>query len=230
MLAKEIMTSKVISVTPETTVKEIARLLLSHRISAVPVVEAEDRIVGIVGEADLMHRVEMGTERHQAWWSRLLADPQDLAAEYAKSHGVRAADIMSRSVVSVSPETPIGEVAELLERRSLKWIPVVEGQKLVGVISRTDLLRGMAIDQARPETAALDDAAIRERLVQVMQAEGWAAGSYIHVFVENGVVQLWGPVNSDEEDRAVRIAASRVPGVRWVEDHLAKVPVWAWAE
>lgn len=234
MLVKDIMTTNVITVPPETRVREIAQLLLRHHISAVPVVNPEGGLVGIVSEADLMHRVETGTERHRSWWLALLADPEQLAHDYVRSHGMRAADIMSRDIVTVTPDTPVDEIVELLEKRRIRLVAVMQESRLVGIVSRADLLRGLATREMQPEVLPpAEDATIRERVLQALRSADWSTCAYINVsnvIVTDGVVELWGSVNSDEEANALRIAASNVPGVRAVEDHLAKLPAWAWAE
>lgn len=234
MRAKDIMTTNVITVSPETPIREIAQQLLRHHISALPVVNSEGGLVGIVSEADLMHRAETGTERHRSCWLALLADPEQLAHDYVKSHGTRAADLMSRDVVSVTPETPVAEIPELLEKRGIRRVPVVREGRLVGIVSRADLLRGLAAARQQAEVPALaDNAAIRRQVLQALRSADWAMSAYIKlnsVVVTDGVVELWGLVNSEAQAEAARVAASGVPGVRAIEDHLAKIPAGAWAE
>jgi len=231
MRAKEIMTRRVVRVAPGAAVGEIANLLLRHRISAVPVVDAEDRILGVVSEAELTHRAEIGTERYRSWWTRLLAGPETLALEYVRSHGSRAADVMCRDTPAVGPNAPLAEIVRLFDRRRIHWVPVVDGGKLLGVVSRTDLLRGLNIRTAPDGTSGPpDDEAIRRRLLEILRSEGWAFPSGLRVFVKDGVVDLWGRVDSEEQDKAIRIAASTIPGVRMVEDHLVRFPAWARAE
>ena len=220
-----------VTVTPESGVRETARLLLAHHISAVPVVTGEGRLVGIVSEADLMHRVETGTEHHPSWWAAVLADPEQLAHDYVKAHGLRAEDVMTRDIASVRPEIPVGEVADLLEKRHLRSLPVVQEGKVVGIVSRADLLRGLAARGPRPKAqGSVDDETIRKQLWRSIHAAEWLNAAYVHVSVEDGVVELWGRVDSNEQKLALGIATSSIPGVRAVEDHLAEIPAWAWAE
>jgi CBS domain-containing protein len=231
MVAKEIMTRRVVRVTRGTAVCEIVSLLLKHRISAVPVVDAEDRFLGVVSEAELTHRVEIGTEGYRSWWTRLLAGPENLALEYVKSHGPWAADVLSRDTPAVGPDTPLAEIVRLFDRRRIHWVPVVEAGKLLGVVSRTDLLRRLSAQKAPGGTSGPpDDEAIRRQLLEILRSEGWAPPSGLHVFVRDGVVDLWGHVDSEGQGKAIRTAASTIPGVRAVEDHLVTLPAWAWAE
>lgn len=231
MLAKDLMTTNVITVTPETPVREIARLLSTRHISAVPVVGPDGRILGIVSEGDLMRRPETGTERRRSWWLTLLTGPEELAQEYVKTHGRRASEVMTRDVVTVAEDTPVSAIARLLEERRIKRVPVVGAGRLVGIVSRADLLRGLATWPTAPAAPSHpDDRAIRERPMHALQAEAWASPGAINVVVTAGVVHLWGLVSSEEEREAVRVMVGNVPGVRAVEDHLARVPAWAFAE
>lgn len=219
MRASDIMTSPVISVGPETPVHEIATLLLEHRISGVPVVE-HGRLIGFVSEGDLLHRQEIGTERKTgSWWLRLfsVAGP---AADYIKSHASRARDIMTREVVSVSPDTGLAEIATLLEKRRIKRVPVLSEGNLVGIVSRANLVQ--AIATARPTSRSVTppvDSAIRGRLLAELAHQSWWAGPNSQVIVMDGVVHYWGVARSDAEREAARVAAENVPGVRGVEDH-----------
>ena len=161
MKAGEIMTSPAVSVGPDATVAEIAALLFERRISAVPVVE-DGRLVGIVSEADLLHRHEIGTDgtAHSApWWLRLFAADRSIE-DYIKSHARRARDVMTPEVVSVAPDTPAAEIADVLEARRVKRVPVVEAGRLVGMVSRSDLVAALAAAAGSKKRAApMDDAA-----------------------------------------------------------------------
>ncbi len=229
MLARDVMTADVVTVTTETAVPEIAALLLKHRISAVPVVDTKGDILGIVSEGDLMHRPEAGTERRRrSWWLTLFGDPGDLAKEFVKTHGLRAADVMTREVVTVTDDTPLSTIAQLLEERRIKRVPVVREGRLVGIVSRADLLRAVAARKSQPEPAPKpDDRAIRERLLETIRSAEWVADTFVNVMVTDGVVHLWGVIESDVQRDALRVAAERIPGVRAVEDHLGSLPPWS---
>jgi len=227
MQARDVMTTSVVTVGPDAGVGEIAKLLLGHRISGVPVVDAEARLLGIVTEGDLMRRPEIETERQRSWWLRILADPRDIAKEYAQSHGTRARDVMTAQVITVAEDAPLGEIARLLEERRIKRVPVVRDGKLVGIVSRANLLQGLAARSDAVRTVApIDDRSLRERVAAVLARQGWTSHGTFNVIVTDGVVELWGLVESDEERKAVRIAAEGVPGVRAVKDHLGAVRPW----
>ena len=152
MQARDVMTSPVLSVTSDVTVQEIARLLLDRHISAVPVVDGEGILLGLVSEGDLIHRADAGTERHPSWWLGLVSDPEDDARSYLKSHGLRAGDVMTRNVVAVTEDAPIPEIAELLEKHRIKRVPVVRDGCVVGIVSRANLLQALV---ARPVNSAV---------------------------------------------------------------------------
>jgi CBS domain-containing protein len=221
MQAQDVMTTKVVAVAPDTPVTEIAKLLLERQISAVPVVSDERRLVGIVSEGDLTHGLgQEGAKR--SWWLDLLASPQTKAEAYLKSHGRLASDLMTREVVSVTPDTPLPEIARLLEGRRIKRVPVLRDGELVGIVSRADLLRGFAL-QPSPDASA-DDRALRERLTVEFERSGLTSHGYVNIVVRDGALHLWGIVPAQEQAEALRRAAARVPGVASVESHLAVHP------
>jgi CBS domain-containing protein len=228
MVARDVMTADVVTVTAETAVPEIAALLLKHRISAAPVVDARGGVLGIVSEGDLMHRPEAGTERkRRSWWLTLFGDQGDLAKEFVKTHGLRAADVMTGEVVTVTDDTPLPAIAQILEERRIKRVPVVREGRLVGIVSRADLLRAVAAGKASAEPAPKpDDRAIRERLLETILFAEWVTDTFVNVMVTDGVVHLWGIIESDVQRDALRVAAERIPGVRAVEDHLRRLPPW----
>ncbi len=218
MKARDVMTSPAISVGPETAVRAIAALLYERQISAVAVVE-DGRLVGLVSEGDLLHRREIGTDRaahRNSWWARLFAADRS-PAEYIKAHAGRARDIMTRAVITVEPHTPIAAVATLLERERIKRVPVVEGGRLVGIVSRSDLVRALARSAARPEGRASDEA-ILASLTAELEREPWWHPISTNVTVTDGVVEFAGIYEAEDERRASCIAAESIPGVRRVED------------
>jgi CBS-domain-containing membrane protein len=218
MHAKEVMTRDVVTVGPDTPVREIAERLLAHRISAVPVVDGAGKLLGIVSEGDLMRRPESGTERRGSWWLGLFDSSEDRLREFAKSRGQRARDVMTREVVSVGERTPLDKVAALLEKRRIKRVPVVRGGKLVGIVSRANLLRGLVAEKrtARPSPS---DPALRKKVLAAIRTSG-ARSEFIDVVVSGGVVHLWGGVYSQEDRAAIRAAAESTPGVKGLEDNL----------
>lgn len=230
MNANDIMTAPVITVGPDTAVRHIAALLLKHRISAVPVV-SNGKLAGIVSEADLLHRHEIGTEsagRGGAWWLRLLSADSSVSA-YVKSHATRARDVMTAEVVTVAPDTPLADIATLLERRRVKRVPVVEGGRVVGIVSRSNLVQALAAEGRRIVAGDTGDGAIRARLTAELERHAWWRATTANVIVTDGVVHYFGTVEGEEEKRAARIAAENVPGVRRVEDHRLPLAAYAWS-
>jgi CBS-domain-containing membrane protein len=216
------MTADVLTVSPDTSVRDIAALLLERRISAVPVLDAKGRVVGMVSEGDLMHRAETGTERSRSRWFELFSDTKDLAREFLKSHGLRAADVMSRPVVSVTEDVHVAEVARLFGSRRIKRVPVLRDGRLVGIVSRADLLRGLA--RARDEGTHADDETLRETILSRLRAASWARGEMVNVVVDGGVVELLGFADSREQKHAIRALAENVVGTRVVHDRLQILP------
>ena len=226
MRAGDVMTTDVVTVSPEARVEEIACLMLEHHISAVPVVDARGRLAGIVSEGDLVRRIETGAAGTRAWWLELLAEPAKLARDYVKAHGRRAADVMTRTVVTVEEDASLSDVARLLEGRRIKRVPVVREGRVVGIVSRADLVRGLAVRSIEPATVG-DDRTIREGVLAALRAQPWWIGTYQAVVVIDGVVHLWGTARSNAERAAPRVAAETVPGVRGVEDHLMDYRTWS---
>jgi CBS-domain-containing membrane protein len=184
-------------------------------------VSDDRRLLGIVSEGDLIHGLGQEGAR-RSWWLDLLASPQTRAKEYLKSHGRLASDVMTREVVSVTPDTPLPEIARLLETRRIKRVPVLRDGALVGIVSRADLLRGFALQPSADADA--DDRALRHRLTVEFERSGISSHPYVNIVVRDGAVHLWGLVPTQEEADALHRAAARVPGVAGVESHLAVHP------
>jgi CBS domain-containing protein len=219
------MTTNVVTVQPDTGVPEIARLLLKHRISAVPVVDADRRVLGIVSEGDLMRRAETDTESRHSWWLEAIFTTQDRAEEYIKTHGRKAGDLMTRDVVGVTEDTPLYEIAGLLEKHHIKRVPVTRDGRLIGIVSRANLLHGLAAKGAESTgPSSSDDQTIREKLLHALSKEVGLDMALINVVVNGGVVQLWGLVGSGTEKKAAQVSAENTPGVKAVENHLGQVP------
>ena len=224
MNAQEAMSKDVITVGPEATVAEIAGLLVRHRISAVPVVSQDSRVIGIVSQTDLAHRSETGTEKRRKWWLEVFADSDAKARDYIKSHGLKAQDVMSRVIVSVSKHANLSEVADILDTHRIRQVPVMDGGKLVGMISRTDLVRKLAeVSVAAPALRA-EGGALQKVIWEQIKAQQWLKSAYINLAVKNGVVELWGAVDSEEQRRALRILVEGVSGVQKVENNVSLFP------
>jgi CBS domain-containing protein len=229
MRAMDVMTTDVITVNPEMTIQALATLLAERGISGAPVTDPAGKLVGVVSEGDLLHRAEIGTARRhrirrRSWWLDHFA--ADAARDYIKSHGRTVNDIMTRDVVTVAEETDLGDVAAILEAKRVKRVPVMRGDKIVGIISRANLVRALGATRgAPPRQAEGDDRTIRGQLLAELDREEWARVWPEDVLVRDGVVHIW--VSSDEpEDKkqALRIAAESVAGVRSVEEHIVPAP------
>ena len=220
MFAADVMTHDVVTVRPDATIKEVAELLLAKGISGVPVVDATGALAGIISEGDLIHRVENDTEKRRSWWLRLFADSESLAQEFIKSHARKAKDVMSPRVITVKPDTPLGEISALLEKSRIKRVPVVDGGRIVGIISRSNLLKGLVrLSDTTPKTSVAD-AALRQSVLAQLDANDWADTSRISVSAKDGSVELWGIVKSEAEKDALRVAAELTPGVRAVVNNV----------
>jgi CBS domain-containing protein len=220
MRAADVMTERVLRVRPDTNVADIVQLLVERQISAVPVVDDDGCLVGIITEGDLMRRREIGTERKPARRSDSTGERTARAASYVKTHGSTAAEVMTPKVLSVAPETPLSEIAEMMERRRIKRVPVVTDGRLVGIVSRLDLVRAIHVSGLRDSPAPLDDAAIKAALTDEIARQGWQLSPGAKLVVFEGVVHLFGAIGSAAERRALVVAARALPGVRSVQDHL----------
>jgi CBS domain-containing protein len=224
MRAMDIMTSEVITVDENASVMAVAKLLAERGISAVPVVDQDNRVIGMVSEGDLLHRTESGTERRRSWWLEMMASTNQLAGDYIKSHSAKVKDLMTLDVISVSDTTPLADIAILLEANRIKRVPVVRNGKLVGIVSRANLVRALAMTINEPSTSAeVDDRTIRDELLSELKTQKWAEVSPANITVKDGVVHLWSSYLSEQEKQALVVAAENIPGVRRVEDHMRRV-------
>lgn len=219
MKASDVMVSPVVTVKPNASVKDVANLFLERRISAVPVVDDQGKLAGIVSEGDLIHRSEIGTERRRPWWLLLISDDRALAADYIKAHAVKVDDVMTRNVITAAPDTSLDEIAMMMERNSIKRVPIVRDGQLVGLVSRANLVQAIASAGAKLDIP-LSDATIRDKLMANLKAQSWAHIGLLNATVNDGVVNLWGFSSSETERKAVRVVAETTPGVRAVNDHI----------
>ncbi len=227
MKAKDVMTTAVVTVGPDMRVEEIAQLFMDKQISGAPVVDAYQNLIGIVSEGDLMRRLEEnddGASPRRSWWLQFVASTEERSADYVKVHGAHAKDVMSHNVYRVGEDATLGEIARLLEEHRIKRVPVVTDGKLVGIVSRANLLRGLAVRKdAGLAPSSVDDQEIRRRVLDGLSKEGWLSHGTLNVIVENGVVQLWGFVDSEKERQAMMLVVENAEGVSAVEDHLGYV-------
>jgi len=215
MKARDVMVSPVVTVKLSATLKAVGKRLC--QISAVPVVDEQGKLVGIVSEGDLVHRAKIGTEQRHSWWLLLLAEDHGLAAGYIKTHGRKVEDVVTRNVVTATPNTPLNEIAGLLEKHGVKRVPIVWDGQLVGIVSIANLVQAVASTNSKLEIP-VSDATIRDHLVAHLNAQPWT--HTLNATVNDGIVDLWGITGSETERKAVRVAAETMAGVRAVNDHM----------
>ncbi|MDP6564156.1 MAG: CBS domain-containing protein [Alphaproteobacteria bacterium] len=225
MRAKDIMTTEVVTVTPGSSVENVAQVLLDKNISGVPVTDDGGNIVGMVSEGDLLRRVELGGEQRRSWWLSILSSPEEDAQAFVKSHGRIVADIMTKQLVSVDEDTSVAEVARLLEKNHIKRMPVMRGDSMVGIVSRANVLQALASHRDDgPAAPTAGDRGIRSAVLAALQSQQWVSHGAINVLVTDGVVEIWGWVETEAERRAMLVAAEEIAGVQKVIDHLAEMP------
>lgn len=222
MLAQDVMTTAVATISADATVRDAAKLMLARRVSALPVTGSTGRVIGIVSEGDLMRRAELGTGTPRSWWLRLFSE--DAARDYLKVHGTSVRDVMTSPVVSIRRTTTLKSVVHLLEKRRIKRVPVLESGRLVGIVSRADLVRRLATARERPAARTATDRTLRRLVLEQVRQSGIDA-THVNVTVEHRLVHLWGSVRSNGEQKVLRVAAKAVEGVRKVEDHTSVMPL-----
>ena len=220
MKAEDVMTRDVISIDPDATVLQAARLMLQHHISGLPVIDKAGNLVGVLSEGDFLRRRETKTERRRSRWLEFLMGPGRIAADYSHSHGSKVSEVMTADVQTVDEVTPLEDIVELMERRRIKRVPVVCGGQVVGIVTRSNLMHAMVSLARVAQPRAKDDAAIREHLLAEIQKEQWAPAATTNVVVHDGVVELWGVIVDERQREALKVAAENIPGVKAVKDHL----------
>lgn len=216
MDAADIMGRPVVSVTPETTVADVARLMLDYRISGLPVLDRSGALAGIVSEGDLLRRAETGTTRQRPRWLEFFSMPGRLARDYARAHACKVADVMTETVVTIGPDAPLDEIVRLMERRRLKRLPVIEDGRLVGIVTRADLMHAFVESLPPPRPTVVPDAEIRDRIKDEIAKQPWARRVSIEVHVARGEVELRGTVTEKRARAALQVIAENVAGVRRV--------------
>jgi CBS domain-containing protein len=223
MQASDIMTAEVKTIAPDATIEEAIGVLLNARVSGLPVTDAEGRLVGVVSEGDFLHRAELGSAKRKPRWIEFLLGPGEIAESYVLSHGRKVHDVMTRDVISVGPTASINEVVEIIEKRRVKRLPVVSGDRLIGIITRSDLLRALSAAIAAkpaPGPAECTDTAILGRLQAELQQQGFASPRTLDVTVDGGVVTLKGEIFDERQRPALICAAENIGGVTKVVDQL----------
>jgi CBS domain-containing protein len=223
MNVKHIMTWPVFSIGPDATVLQAVQLMLRHKISGLPVVDADGKLLGIVTEGDFLRRAETATERRRPRWLNFLVGPGRLADEYVQTHTRKIADVMTSEPYTVTEDTSLEEVVTLMEKHRIKRLPVMRKKQLVGIVSRANLLHALASVAPSTSASAATDEIIHKDLLIELQHEKWAPVGFLNVIVRNGVVGLWGTITDERERQALIVAAQNIPGVKDVQDHLVWV-------
>ena len=221
MQVRDVMTQQVISIGVDEATVKAARMMLENKVSGLPVVDTGGNLVGIVTEGDFLRRGELGTQRRRPKWLEFLVGPGRLADEYVHASGRRVREVMTDDPCTVREDETLDKVVDLMERRRVKRLPVMRDGKMVGIISRSNLMHALVSLARDAGTPASDDRAIRETILAALQQQGWALG--VEVVVKDGVAELWGTVMDDRERRACIVAAENVAGVKQVHDHLVWV-------
>ena len=220
MNARDVMSRNVISIAPDATVLQAARKMLEHHISGLPVVE-NGKLVGIVSEGDFLRRQETKTHRRRSRWLEFLMGPGRMAEEYTHTHGSRVSEVMTTALQTVTEDTSLEDIVRLMEKHHIKRVPVLRGAKMVGIITRANLMHAMVGLARGAKPVKASDAAIREQLMKIMEEETWAPTAMVNVQVHDGVVELWGTILDERQRDALKVAAENIAGVKAVKDHLA---------
>ncbi|MZR13778.1 CBS domain-containing protein [Maritimibacter sp. DP07] len=231
MQAKDIMTTAVITVAADEKVETATALMQEHRVSGLPVTDAQDRIVGVISEGDLIRRVGNDDGTRRSWWLDLFTGVDDSAHDFVKARSHKVSDVMTPDVISVEEDTAVVDIARMLEKHRIKRVPVVRDGVVVGIVSRANLLHALSTVGERTLPApSEDDREIRERVTAALDEVPGISAHQINITVEDGKVTLWGIADSDAQEDACRVAVENVPGVRIVDMHLGRLPGWAYAE
>lgn len=228
MLAKDIMTATVISIPNDGTVEQAVQLMLDHHVSALPVIDAKGELAGLISEGDLMRRVREPDDTRRSWWLEIFAGVDENAQDFVKLRSQRVADVMTRKVISVQEDVPVGQIAKLLEKHRIKRVPVLRGSQVVGIVSRSNLLHALSrADHSGLPVSSADDRALRVRIDTALKEVPMGASNLVNFEVESGNVVVHGLVESDMEANAIRVAIENVPGVHKVDMQMGRLPAWA---
>lgn len=220
MEARHVMTSPTISVSPDASLRSAIETMLRAHVSGLPVVDGSGTLVGVLSEGDLLRRAEIGTEKQRPKWLEFLLGPGRGAQDYVRTHSRRVDDIMTRDPIFVAEDCPLDEVVGLMEKKGIKRVPVLRAGRLVGIVTRKDLLRGFMNATEAMDPAPAGDAQIRADLIAEIDRQSWAPAGSIHVDVKDGHVTLGGTIFDERERDAIRVCAENRPGVRGVTDQL----------
>ena len=222
MRAHQIMTRSVITVTPDDTILTAAKLMIERHVSGLPVVDTTGKLVGIVSEGDFIRRSEIGTQKKRGRWLKFLLGTGEAATEYVHEHGKKISEVMTRDPITITEDTPLDEIVTSMETNGVKRLPVMNGTKLVGIVSRANLLQAVAgLARDIPDPTA-DDDHIRSRIMAAVDKNDWSPFG-LNVIVRDGIVHLSGVITEERSRQAAIVAAENVAGVKKVHDHLCWV-------
>lgn len=229
MQAKDIMTTSVITVPQDGKIEDAVRLMLDHHVSALPVVDTDGDLKGLVSEGDLMRRVRDTDGPRRSWWLELLSGSGNSAQEFVKLNSHHIADVMTRDVVSVEEDAPVAEIARRLEKHRIKRVPVLREERVVGIVSRANLLHALsAIPDGALGEPSEDDRVLRSKIDEALKEVPGATVNLINYTVDKGNVAIWGVADSDFEENAIRVAVENVSGVHSVDIHMGRLAAWAY--
>ncbi|ACK49997.1 CBS domain containing membrane protein [Methylocella silvestris BL2] len=222
MNASDVMVRDVVTVGPDDEIAAAVRLLVDHDVSALPVVDADGRVVGVLSEADLLFREEDGTAQPHSWWVEALTPASILAQQFAKEHGRKVSEVMSSEVISAPADASLADIAHLLEKRRIKRVPIITDGKLVGIVSRSNIMQALASSEASQKTQAVRDSdrELRDAILDKLAEQTWTGFGERNIVVSDGVVHIWGLVNSPEERKALLALAESVPGAGKIADEM----------
>ncbi len=223
MIVADVMTRNCITIAPDATVEEAVNLMLSRHISGLFVVDKAGDLAGVITEGDLLRRDEIGTQHNRPWWLRMLVSPARQAQDFTRANGRHVRDVMTEDVLSVAQDAQLEDVVALMEKNRIKRLPVTAGGHVVGVVSRSDLLRALIGRVRTAEPLATDDRAIRTAILNALEAQSWAPMTTLNVTVSGAVADVWGTITNEEERRAIHVVVENTPGVKTVHDHLVYV-------
>jgi CBS domain-containing protein len=220
MRVSDVMTRRVIFVTPKTTIVDAIRLMLKNHISGLPVIDHKSKLVGMVTEGDFLRRAEIGTEHKRSAWFAALFGPAESASRYVHSHGLKVKDVMTGNPAAAREGMSLDEVVHLMETRGVKRLPVVRRGKVIGIVSRANLMRALASIHRAPPRASERDATIRNRILSSIAKQSWSTGAVFDVIVRNGIADMWGTIADVKQREAFKVLVENTPGVKRAEDHL----------
>ncbi|WP_420133421.1 CBS domain-containing protein [Rhodopseudomonas sp.] len=222
MRADQIMTSQVVTIGPEASIVDAANAMLQHHVSGLPVVDPDGRLIGIISEGDFIRRAELGTQRKRSRWLRLLLGPSSCADDFVHEHGRKVGEVMTHHPHTITEDTSVETIVRTMEKHHVKRLPVMQGDRLVGIVTRKNLLRAVAeLCRQTPDPSAADDK-IRDRIIAEIERNDWRPFG-LSVVVRNGVVHLNGVITEESSRQAVIVVAENVCGVKEVHDHLCWV-------